>query len=59
MAVSLADLRKQAVAELSAAGIANADVDVELLIGHVLGFSRGQVQAKVVTGAEKIGRAHV
>lgn len=51
MTVSLADLRTQAAAELSAAGILNADVDTELLIGHVLGFSRGQVQAKVVTGA--------
>lgn len=34
---------------LSGAGIVDAEVDAELLIGHVLGLSRGQVQAAVVT----------
>ena len=34
---------------LSRAGIADAEVDAELLIGHVLGLSRGQVQAAVIT----------
>lgn len=44
-------LRAHAVEVLSRAGIRNADVDAELLIGHVLGLSRGQVQAKAVTDA--------
>ena len=35
---------------LSAAGIHHARVDAELLVGHVLGLSRGGVQAKAVTG---------
>jgi len=44
-------LRSWAINLLSRAGIESADVDAELLIGHVLGFSRGQVQAKAITGA--------
>lgn len=36
---------------LESAGIRNARVDAELLIGHVLGLSRGGVQAKAVTGS--------
>jgi release factor glutamine methyltransferase len=36
---------------LAAAGVPTPDVDAELLIGHVLGLTRGQVQAKAVTGA--------
>ena len=44
-------LRTHAIAVLSGAGIRNADVDAELLIGHVLGLSRGQVQAKAITDA--------
>lgn len=36
---------------LSDAGIPNPHVDAELLIGHVLGASRGQVQAMVVRDA--------
>ncbi len=44
-------LREHAIAALSDAGIGNADVDAELLLGHVLGLSRGQVQAKAVTDA--------
>jgi release factor glutamine methyltransferase len=35
---------------LESAGIRNARVDAELLLGHVLGLSRGGVQAKAVTG---------
>lgn len=38
--------------QLAAAGISDAQVDAELLIGHVLGMSRGAVQAQVVIGAE-------
>ncbi len=55
---SLAELRTHAVRVLASAGIERAEVDVELLIGHVLGLSRGQVQlsrgqvqAKVVVDA--------
>lgn len=48
---SISAVREHAVAILSGAGIRNADVDAELLLGHVLGLSRGQVQAKVVTDA--------
>ena len=36
---------------LESAGIRNARVDAELLLGHVLGLSRGGVQAKAVTGS--------
>ena len=48
---TIAALREQAISVLSRAGIRNADVDAELLIGHVLGLSRGQVQAKAITDA--------
>jgi len=47
---SIVDLRAQAVEELTAAGIESPEVDAELLIGHVLGLSRGEVQAKAITG---------
>lgn len=39
-----------ATAALIAAGVPSPEADAQLLIGHVLGFSRGQVQAKAVTG---------
>lgn len=39
-----------ATAALTAAGVPSPEADAQLLIGHVLGFSRGQVQAKAVTG---------
>ena len=48
---TISALREHAVRVLSGVGIRNADVDAELLIGHVLGLSRGQVQAKAVTDA--------
>jgi len=53
MAVSrtISALRDHGVRVLASAGIRHADVDTELLLGHVLGLSRGQVQAKVVTDA--------
>jgi release factor glutamine methyltransferase len=44
-------LREHGIRVLSGAGIRNADVDAELLLGHVLGLSRGQVQAKAITDA--------
>jgi len=46
---SAAELRERVVAALAGAGIPHPDADAELLIGHVLGISRGQVQAQVVT----------
>lgn len=36
---------------LSSAGVPSPDVDAELLVGHVLELSRGQVQARVATGS--------
>jgi release factor glutamine methyltransferase len=48
---SISDLRAHAVAVLSQAGVPTPDADAELLIGHVLGLTRGQVQAKAVTDA--------
>lgn len=49
---SLATIRStmdRAVGVLEAAGVPNARVDVELLVGHVLGLSRGGVQARAAT----------
>lgn len=46
---TIATLRAAAVEALVAAGIESAEVDAELLIGHALGLSRGQVQAGAVT----------
>jgi len=48
---SVANALDRAVAVLAAAGVPNARVDAELLVGHVLGLSRGGVQAKVATHA--------
>jgi len=45
------DAVTRATGILSAAGIRNARVDAELLVGHVLGLSRGGVQAKSITGS--------
>jgi len=47
---TVGDLRDQVIDVLSLAGIADADVDADLLIGHVLGQSRGQIQAAAVVG---------
>ncbi len=43
---------RSAVAVLAEAGIPSPDADAELLIGHVLGLSRGAVQARAVAGAD-------
>lgn len=51
MTSTVRSLREAAVAMFGAAGILDPDVDAELLIGHVLGLSRGQVQAGVVIDA--------
>ncbi|MET3769974.1 release factor glutamine methyltransferase [Marisediminicola sp. UYEF4] len=48
-------LRAGAIDALGLAGIESPDVDAELLIGHVLGLSRGQVQAKAITGSPVSG----
>ena len=48
--ISLTELLQRAIDTLSNAGITNPSVDAELLVGHVLGLSRGGVQAKAVTG---------
>lgn len=48
---TISDLRTHAVSVLTRAGVPTPDADAELLIGHVLGLTRGQVQAKAVTDA--------
>ena len=48
---SVRSLRDEAVAALARAGVPDPQVDAELLIGHVLGESRGRVQALVVMDA--------
>jgi release factor glutamine methyltransferase len=45
-------VRDETVARLAAAGVPDPEVDAELLIGHVLGLSRGGVQARLVIGGE-------
>lgn len=42
---------ERVVAVLSAAGVPDPEVDAELLLGHVLGVSRGRVQALAVMGS--------
>jgi release factor glutamine methyltransferase len=49
--VKLRALLDHAVAVLTSARVPSPDADAELLVAHVLGVSRGQVQAQVVTGA--------
>jgi release factor glutamine methyltransferase len=49
--VEIAAALDRATGILESAGIRNARVDAELLLGHVLGLSRGGVQAKAVTGS--------
>lgn len=48
---TVAHLRAHGVEVLASAHVPTPDADAELLLAHVLGLSRGQVQAKVVTGA--------
>ncbi|MDJ0349474.1 peptide chain release factor N(5)-glutamine methyltransferase [Cryobacterium sp. PH29-G1] len=45
MPVPLLELRNRAISLLRAAGVTDPEVDSDLLIGHVLGQSRGEVQA--------------
>ncbi|MBW8871731.1 MAG: peptide chain release factor N(5)-glutamine methyltransferase, partial [Leifsonia sp.] len=58
-AVAVRDLRDDAVAQLSRAGVPDPEVDAELLIGHVLGVGRGRVQALIVMDAEASPREFV
>src|SRR5262245_32079110 len=48
----LTALRRELVDALTRAGIPAPDADAELLLGHVLGLSRGAVQARAVAGGE-------
>ena len=48
----LADLLPAVATRLADAGIPTPTVDAELLIGHVLGLSRGEVQARAIVGLE-------
>ncbi|MGN6273751.1 MAG: peptide chain release factor N(5)-glutamine methyltransferase [Protaetiibacter sp.] len=45
-------LRADGIRILGEAGVPTPDVDAELLLAHVLGVSRGQLQAQAVTGTE-------
>jgi release factor glutamine methyltransferase len=47
---SIAASLERAVAVLSGARVPTPQADAELLIGHVLGISRGALQAKAITG---------
>lgn len=51
MPFTIRALRDRASIQLTDAGVQDAMVNVELLLGHVLGLSRGEVQAKVAMGA--------
>jgi release factor glutamine methyltransferase len=48
---SFSRFRSRAIAALSDAGVATPEADADLLIGHVLDLSRGEVQAKAIAGA--------
>ena len=52
MITTIASLRAEASGTLARAGIDSPDVDAELLIGHVLGLNRGEVQSKAATGVK-------
>jgi release factor glutamine methyltransferase len=49
---SIADFRDAAIARLTDAGVATPEADADLLIGHVLDQSRGEVQAKAIAGVQ-------
>jgi release factor glutamine methyltransferase len=50
--VNLRALLDHAVAVLTTARVPSPEADSELLVAHVLGLSRGQVQARAVTGTQ-------
>ncbi|MRG61442.1 peptide chain release factor N(5)-glutamine methyltransferase [Agromyces sp. CFH 90414] len=47
---TLREARNAAVAALAGAGVPDPEVDADLLLGHVLGLSRGGVAARLVIG---------
>ena len=47
----ISGLRQHAQRTLAEAGIADFEVDADLLIGHVWGLSRGEIEAKVICGS--------
>lgn len=49
---SISDFRDLAIARLAVAGVVTPEPDADLLIGHVLDLSRGEVQAKAIAGTE-------
>jgi len=51
MTLTLSSLRDHGIRTLADAGVPTPDADAELLLAHVLGVSRGEVQAKAITGA--------
>jgi release factor glutamine methyltransferase len=51
---NLAELRAAAILQLTTAGVTSPEADAELLIGHVLGMSRGEVQARAISGTELV-----
>jgi release factor glutamine methyltransferase len=48
---TLTELRAHGIRTLADAGVPTPDADAELLLAYTLGISRGQVQAKAVTGS--------
>ncbi|MEY4293609.1 MAG: hypothetical protein RIR29_259 [Actinomycetota bacterium] len=48
----LRELVAHAVEKFESAQIHSANVDAELLAGHILGFNRGEVQASMIAGLE-------
>jgi release factor glutamine methyltransferase len=48
---TIAQLREHGIRALADAGVPTSEADAELLLAHVLGVTRGQVQAKAITGA--------
>jgi release factor glutamine methyltransferase len=49
---TIAALRASTIEALTAAGVPSPDADAELLLGHVLGLSRGEIQAQAILGTE-------
>ena len=47
----MAELRAHGIRVLGSAGVPTPEADAELLLAHVTGLTRGQVQAKSVTGS--------
>lgn len=47
MTILIRTVRERAAAELAAAGVPDPMVDAELLLGHILGLGRGEVQARI------------